>query len=190
MSMSCFRSRLQRPRRSKSRGFTLMEMLITIAIVAILIGVALPSFRESMVRATVTQTGNDLVVDLNSARAEAVKRGLNTAVVAKLGSWSRGWEVRVDTNGNGIFTEVGVDEVLRDHEAIDPLYQLLGAPRGGGGATQVAYNGTGSVNGGAYDFAICRPRNTNAQNRAVLVDANGTISTQRRPPAFLAVTCP
>lgn len=189
MSMSSHRSRLQRPQRSDSRGFTLMELLIAMAMVAILIGVALPSFRESMVRTTVTQTGNDLVADLNLARAESVKRGLSTAVVAKLGNWSSGWEVRVDIDGNDNYMDGG-DQVLRDHDAIDPLYRLLGSRRAGAATTQVAYNATGAVNGGAYDFVVCRPANTNAQNRAVLVEANGTISTQRRPPAFLAVTCP
>lgn len=190
MSMFRYRSRLPRPQRSGSRGFTLMELLIAVAIVAILIGVALPSFRDSMVRSTVTQTGNDLVVDLNSARAEAVKRGLNTAVVAKTGNWNQGWEVRVDSNGNGVYTEAGIDEMVRDHGVIDPLYRVLGSPRVGGGTPLVAYNSTGSVNGGAYDFVVCRPDTSNAPSRAVLVEANGTISTQRQPPAFLAVTCP
>jgi hypothetical protein len=76
------------------------------------------------------------------------------------------------------------------HGVIDPLYRVLGSPRVGGGTPLVAYNGTGSVNGGAYDFVVCRPNTSNAQNRAVLVEANGTISTQRRPPAVMAVTCP
>lgn len=189
MSMSCFRSRLQRPRRSSSRGFTLMEMLITVAIVAILIGVALPSFRESMIRTNVTQTGNDLVLDLNTARAEAVKRGFNVAVIARTGNWSAGWDIRADANGDGSYTGP-LDVLIRAHDAIDPLYLVLGGPRGGGGASQVVYNATGSVNGGAYDLVVCRLKNSNAMNRAVLVENNGTISSQRKPSAAMIVSCP
>ncbi|TDR43104.1 type IV fimbrial biogenesis protein FimT [Tahibacter aquaticus] len=191
MSMFRFRLRTARLNRVAQRGFTLMELLITMAIAAILVGVALPSFRESMVRTAVTQTGNDIVLDLNTARAEAVKRGFNTAVIAKTpGNWTLGWEIWVDINGNGVFTEAGTDVLIRDHLRIDDPYRVLGAPRSGGAATQIVYNGTGAVNGGAYDFVVCRPNTPNGQNRAVLVGNNGTVSSQRKPPAGMAVSCP
>lgn len=189
MSKSSLRSRLQRSCRPASRGFTLFELLIAMAIVAILVGVAMPSFRETMIRTNVTQTGNDLVLDLNTARAEAVKRGFNAAVIAKGGNWSQGWEIRVDVDGNGNYTDA-TDVFIRDHDPIDPQYRVLGAPRSGAASTRVVYSGTGAVNGGAYDLVICRERNRNDMNRAVLVENNGTVSSQRKPPAVMAVSCP
>ena len=165
-----------------------METLIAIAIVAILMGVALPSVRESLVRTNITQTANDLVLDFNTARAEAVKRGFNTAVIAKTGGWAAGWDIRVDINGNGIYTD-GLDVLVREHPAIQPPYTVLGAPVSGGAATQVVYNGTGSTTGGAYDLVVCREQRDAQLNRGVQVERNGTISTRRKTTG-LVVSCP
>jgi type IV fimbrial biogenesis protein FimT len=56
-------------------GFTLLELMITIAIAGILVGVAIPSFTSIITSNRLTAYANELVTALNLARNEAVKRG-------------------------------------------------------------------------------------------------------------------
>ena len=82
-------------------GFTLVELMVTIAIFAILVTVAVPSFRLIIENNRVTAASNELVAAFNYARSEAVRRGL-PASVCRLGSdWSEGWEVVRDEGCSG-----------------------------------------------------------------------------------------
>ncbi|MCQ4163780.1 GspH/FimT family pseudopilin [Tahibacter harae] len=180
--------RLKRPPPRRSRGFTLVELIITMAIVAILAAVAMPSFRELRIRTNITQTTNDLIIDLNTARAEAVKRGYPVAVIAKPGGWAAGWQVQSDNDINGTFGNAG-DELLRDHAAVAATYDLRGAPKvAGGPADRVIFNSSGFSTSGDFDFVVCRPDTNNDQNRAVLIQTAGIVSN-RRKPLGLAVAC-
>ena len=75
-----------------------MELMVTVAIIAIALGLALPWLRETLQSNTVAGLNNDLITALNQARSEAVKRGTRVAVFSRSGSdsWSVGWEVRAD----------------------------------------------------------------------------------------------
>jgi prepilin-type N-terminal cleavage/methylation domain-containing protein len=57
-----------------SSGFSLLELMITIAVGAILAVLAAPSFRSYLIRSNITQTSNGLLAAMNTARAEAIKR--------------------------------------------------------------------------------------------------------------------
>ena len=60
---------------SGSRGFTLIELMVAVAMIAILSAVAAPSFSEMMVRSAIRSASSDLGADLNLARAEAIRVG-------------------------------------------------------------------------------------------------------------------
>lgn len=64
------------PRRriGRARGFTLVELLITIAVVAITLGIGVPSFQEMTVRNRLMTQTNEILTAINLARSEAVKR--------------------------------------------------------------------------------------------------------------------
>ncbi|HST28688.1 MAG TPA: GspH/FimT family pseudopilin, partial [Rudaea sp.] len=106
-------------RQSKlARGFTLVELMITIFVAAILVTIALPSFRELVVSNHVTESTNLLLSDLNLARSEAVHRGTQVAVINAAGvgsnNWSGGWKVAADTAFNGSFATD-----IRDNPGVD-----------------------------------------------------------------------
>ncbi|TAL87569.1 MAG: prepilin-type N-terminal cleavage/methylation domain-containing protein [Rhodanobacter sp.] len=59
------------------RGFTLVELMITLAVAVVLIMIAVPSFRAITLSSKLTTTANDMVASLNVARMEAIKRNAN-----------------------------------------------------------------------------------------------------------------
>lgn len=85
-------------RRDRLAGFTLIEVLITISIVAIATAIALPSFRTTMMTSTTRAIASDLVSSLNLARTEAVKRGRAITVGAAGTEWTAGWTVKAGSD--------------------------------------------------------------------------------------------
>jgi type IV fimbrial biogenesis protein FimT len=72
--------------RQRARGFTLVELMITVAIAVVLIMIAVPSFKTITLSNKLTTTANDLVGAINSARMEAVKRNTSTQVCSNSSS--------------------------------------------------------------------------------------------------------
>jgi len=67
-------------RLSRQRGFNLVELLVTLAVLAILLAVALPTFRDLIRRSQVGSARNALSADLAYARTEAITRGASVFV--------------------------------------------------------------------------------------------------------------
>lgn len=98
---------------TKDRGFTLIELMVTLSIAAVLAGLAVPSMVGMVRQNRITTTANDLVSASMYARSEAVLRGTPIVICAtddangaspacvNTGSWSAGWIVFIDTNGDG-----------------------------------------------------------------------------------------
>ena len=64
------------------RGFTLLELMITVAVLAILLSLGVPSFAETIRNNRVAAQTNELVTALSLARSEASKRGMPVSVCA------------------------------------------------------------------------------------------------------------
>jgi type IV fimbrial biogenesis protein FimT len=94
--------------RSRMAGFTLVELMAVLAIIGILFAIGVPSYRSVRAAARVSTEVNGLLMDLQFARSEALKQGLNvTACVSPGGaacgsstSWQTGWIIFSDSNGN------------------------------------------------------------------------------------------
>lgn len=86
-----------------ARGLTMIELMITIAIAAILLGIGVPSFQAVIQANRVTTVANDVVGALQFGRSEAVRRGAAVTVCGSLdqatcnASWQSGWIVRDGT---------------------------------------------------------------------------------------------
>ena len=93
--------------RKTQHGFTLVEILAALAVVAILVGIATPSLRQFSANSRTTAATNSLVTALATARSEAIRRSVPVSVCSSSNSqtcadsttWSSGWIVFTDASG-------------------------------------------------------------------------------------------
>lgn len=105
-------------------GFTLVELMVAIAIVAILAALATPSFQSMIINNRISAQANTFVGSINVARSEAVKRGHGVSLCASSdgatcsggSSFGRGWIVFDDADGNQTMGEG--DSVLFAYPAL------------------------------------------------------------------------
>lgn len=79
---------------------TLIELLVTLAVLAIVVTLAVPGFQDFVRRNRLAADANNLVTSLAMARSEAVKRATNVTVASA--NWENGWSVFVDGNNDGV----------------------------------------------------------------------------------------
>ncbi|MBV1907635.1 MAG: GspH/FimT family pseudopilin [Pseudomonadales bacterium] len=87
------------------RGLTLVEILVTLAIAAVLLGMAAPAFSGFVAQRSLTTNANDFVLAAMLARSEAVNRGTAVSLQAvnsgdSTNEWGPGWCVVVGNGGN------------------------------------------------------------------------------------------
>jgi type IV fimbrial biogenesis protein FimT len=86
---------MRKPLQSRwSRGFTLIEAMVTIAVLVVLLAVVAPSFRTFVSSQRVKTSSFDLYSTLMFARSEAIKRRDNVTIEAVSSDWKNGWTVK------------------------------------------------------------------------------------------------
>jgi len=81
-------------RRRRVRGFTLVEGMVVLAVIAVLAAIALPSLANVLAAQRLRAAGTDLVSSLLIARSEAIKRKARIDVEPRTaGDWTSGWRV-------------------------------------------------------------------------------------------------
>lgn len=169
--------------KDKNSGFTLIEMMITVAILVILLGIAVPSFQDFIQRNRISTQTNDLVADLALARSESIKRGVKVSVcissngtACTAGTWADGRIVFTDAGTAA--TVDGTDAILRVTSAVPGGISLSST---GGAASNVQYTATGGVVSSG-DFTLCK---TGYKGRTVQISATGRVSSTE-----MAANCP
>jgi type IV fimbrial biogenesis protein FimT len=165
------------------QGFTLIELMIGIALAAIVLTMAVPSFSTAIKNNKVVTTTNELITDINFARGEAVKRGKPVVLCrsaspanatptcsGSANNWGTGWLVFVDTDADSSYDSAS-DILVRVGNPVDKILTL----KTNATADQnLVYNPDGTTNEGGNTaiFAVCDDRGKD-EGRQVQVNATG-----------------
>ena len=156
----------------RQKAFTLVELMITIAIISILASVALPAY-TSLVRTTkISSYTNQLHAALLLTRSEAIKRGRNVTICrssdthaasphcasvlsdAQINAgWGEGWLVFVDMNNDGLYNPadllIHVQGALITQAAAGSIVPFPNR-------NKLTYNSTGQIFGIFMRFVVSR----------------------------------
>ncbi len=141
----------------KNSGFTIIELMIVLAIVAVLATVGIPNLADFIKNDRLTGQINTLVGHLALARSEAVKRHVPVIVCSSndqatcSGDWDDGWIVFADADSSGSFT--AGEQVLRVQQALEGGNTFSSTP----GAI-VTYDSRGFTPDSNGTFALCDDR--------------------------------
>jgi type IV fimbrial biogenesis protein FimT len=150
------------PPPGRVRGFTLVELVLVLAIAAILAGLALPTCRDFLADYQVRNHAERLAGNMNVARAEALKRGhrvnlcksVDRRSCAPAGAWEDGYVVHADVDRDG---DAGSVPLRVEGPAVAGVTIRANRPV----ADYVSYTGDGVarlVRGGLQmgTFTVCR----------------------------------
>jgi type IV fimbrial biogenesis protein FimT len=175
---------------SRQDGYTLVELLACLAVMAVMAGVAVPSMRGLWLDAARTREVNQFVQAVHLARAEAIKRnGLaslcasaGTATCAAAGTpWQQGWMVFANLDA----------ESPAQRDADEPVLQTYGAwPSGSitGNRSTLSFRAFGQA-GITATFTFCDTRGSDAA-RAVIISQTGRPRVATRKSNGDPLECP
>jgi len=140
-----------RPPLSRTAGFTLIELVVTISIAAVLLMIGVPSFVGFQRNSELTSATNSFVAALGAARGEAMKRGQHAVVVPRQNNdWATGWTIFVDTDNNQQFN--GSDVLIVQQGAMPSYFTATGQGTAQGSSAYVMFNPSGYTQTSASTF--------------------------------------
>jgi type IV fimbrial biogenesis protein FimT len=181
--------------KAKQSGFTLVEMIVTIGIAALILGLGIPSFIEFARNNRMTGAANDLLADLNLARTEAVKRRVPVTVCATADALVStptcaapnstsftAWVVFVDDANPTVDSAADGNATIDSGEVILRRHATLPS-----GMTSKSDRGFASYARSGFPLAVGSPSVTSV-TRVVICDSRGNVGRVAGQSAARAVT--
>ena len=147
------------PSRSQARGFTLIEMMTSIVVLAVILAIAVPNLAGFVRTSRVRGAQSELISSLMLARSEAAKRGVTVSVGASApvagSEFSAGWTVWIDANADGAVN--AGETVIRQYPDISTAVVISSSA----GATPVSFASTGFLTpASTVNFKVCGKSDT------------------------------
>ncbi len=162
------------------RGVTLIELMITLAVVAIVVMAGLPMLGDFTRDSRVVSRTNDLVATLNFARSEAVKRAEFVSLCPSSDQtsctggtdWTVGWIVWLDDDGSGDGTVDSGETIMRVGDATQAMSISSGAD-------SITYDPAGALNGSGVTLTLRPDGCEGDERRQVDVNLSGRPRTSQ-----------
>jgi type IV fimbrial biogenesis protein FimT len=182
----------------RQTGFSITELMVVMAIVAILLGIGVPSYRYVTNSYRMSAEVNGLLGDLQYARAEAIKEGQTVTVCVSTNrtactggnTWAGGWIVFSDPNANAV-VDAG-ETILRVQNAFQG--RVPDTFNASGGVSAVTYNreGFATTAAGFPDTTITLAESTAnvAYTRCLWITPIGLLTAGNHLSTPAGKTCP
>lgn len=167
--------------RRSSGGFTLVELMIVLAVLAITAAIAFPSFQGTLRSNRIATTTNSMLGSLSLARSEAIKNSHGAGVCAsKAGAtcdgatWGDGWLVWSDADGDG---------ALSANETVIQYTQGKPKLQGDAGALTIAFDSRGRRRASGDQSIVLRPDECGSAplQRTLRVTPTGQVKIDKEP---------
>ncbi|MCB1986530.1 MAG: GspH/FimT family pseudopilin [Burkholderiales bacterium] len=163
-----------------NKGFTVIELLVTLSVAGILLAVAAPSYREFVQESRISAQSNSILSSIMLTKSEAIKRNSpaticpSTSGTACTGGtiWSNGWIVFADANSDGV-VDAG-EEIIQVGAAFPDGNTLQTGP----GDLRVTFSANGFSMGFNSTFSLCDGRGA-AHSRALILSNQGRMRTEK-----------
>lgn len=198
----------------RASGFTLIELMVAVSIFAILLAVAVPSYRTFILNNRRAAAANEFIATLNFARTTAVTMrvpvsvcrtttpGAAIPVCGTTGTgtgWEDGWIAFVDLDADGILEDTdatgdtnldgttnATDAVLRRHEPLPTGTLLHGVIAV---ADKITFNSSGIATTTFGSLALCDSRGWSNDARVLVVGVGGRVQSLDRSAQTVVTTC-
>jgi type IV fimbrial biogenesis protein FimT len=182
-------------------GFSLIELMVVIAIAAVLTALAVPSFQGMIASSNLTSTTNDLIATLARAKSDAVRRGKRVTVCisadgascSTTGDWTQGWILfNDDVHPSGAAAVESTDDITSiTAELSNGLFV-----KAKGSQAYFSYSADGQaklMNGGsgAGTLRVCSPSSAltnDTRARDIVINWVGRVTLEK--PTGVAASCP
>ena len=167
-------------------GFTLIELMVTLSIAAILLTVGIPSMSDFIANNKITSQSNILVSFLQNARMEAVKTNRTTQVCVENNAstnscdgsdWSTGLKLWSDKDNDN---SVDANEVIRFYNESPGDITIIAA--GFANSDYIEYQATG-ISDSTGTFDVCDAGRSGEAGARITINSTGRVSSQ-------SIVCP
>lgn len=178
----------------RARGFTLIELMVTVAVLVILATVAVPNLQEFAIRSGMSSIRDDFAIALQRTRTDAVTR--NTCVsmcqlatgsqdtcapAAQRGNWQQGWVIYVNDacSSTAPAAALSADVIVAVRQPGNQRYALTEEASDGSSLGVVTYDARGILVSRAATFHAVDEQNTQSRHaRDLVLSPQGRVSVE------------
>ena len=156
-------------------GFTIIELMLTIAVAAVILSIGVPSFQALIERNQLTSGINQFISSMSLARSEAIRRNQRVAICPSSNGetcsgeqYENGWIIYVDRNSNDS-RETGTEELIWVGNSLANKLTLRGK---GCCDDNIPYLASGQISGIAGSMHLCK-ENDISKSRKISINSFG-----------------